>query len=104
MDKNGQRTSPNLDPQASRFPQKTQVSQRQGPSFPVHIDLQELQHSSEVLNLNSEPHFTAEPQSSKFSIPLQHPPTFFSPTKSNVDPIFLNSETEPLLVTAERKT
>lgn len=71
-------TSPNLDPQASLFPQNTQVSHRQGPSLPVHMALQASQHSLEVLNLNSDPHFTAVPHSSKFSIPWQHSPISLS--------------------------
>lgn len=99
-------TSPNFCPQASRFPQKTQESHKHGPSLPLHMVLQALQHCSEELNLNSEPHFTAFPQSSKFSIPLQHPPLSPStPPPSSPNPKDSNSETEevrPGLSTTER--
>jgi hypothetical protein len=60
------------------LPQNTQVSHKQGPSMPVHIALQAWQHSLEELNLWSDPHFTAPPQSSNFSTPLQHPPSLLS--------------------------
>lgn len=85
-------TSPNLDPQASLFPQKTQVSHKQGPSLPLHMVLQAWQHSTEELNLNSDPHFTAGPHSSKFSMPLQHS-SFFSP-KSPLATISKDSKLE----------
>lgn len=102
-------TSPNFDPQASRFPQKTQVSHKHGPSFPLHICLQAIQHSLEELNLNSEPHFTAGPHSSKFSIPLQHSPLPTSapllpspPTNAEASSSE-NGELAPGLSTTERR-
>lgn len=64
-------TSPNLGPQASRFPQNTHELHKQGPPLLPHIPLQAIQHSREEFILCLAPHFTASPQSSKCSNPLQ---------------------------------
>lgn len=90
-------TSPNLRPQASLFPQKTQVSHKHGPSLPLHISLHALQHSMEELNLKSDPHLTAGPHSSKLSIPLQHSPLFALNKSSLPLPSINDKESTPEL-------